>query len=63
MNEHTPLIRSGSVATARDEEISDLNRIQSVKFDPNGDPACPYDWPSAYKWGIVALLSLTAFTT
>jgi MFS family permease len=33
-----------------------------VSFDPNGDSQNPRDWPKAYKWGIVALLALMAFT-
>jgi len=63
MDERTSLLRSGSVATAHDEEFDELNRIESVKFDPTGDPECPFDWPAAYKWGIVALLAFMSFTT
>lgn len=33
-----------------------------VDFDPAGDPENPMEWPAPYKWSIVALLALTAFT-
>jgi hypothetical protein len=33
-----------------------------VDFDPNGDPENPMDWPTGFKWGIVALLAFMAFT-
>jgi hypothetical protein len=33
-----------------------------VDFDPEGDVDNPLEWPTAFKWGIVALLALTAFT-
>ncbi|KAK3339962.1 major facilitator superfamily domain-containing protein [Lasiosphaeria hispida] len=33
-----------------------------VDFDPNGDVDNPLEWPIAYKWGIVALMALMAFT-
>ena len=33
-----------------------------VDFDPNGDAENPTEWPAPYKWGIVVLLALMAFT-
>ena len=63
MDERTSLLRSRSVATARDEEYDELNRVESIKFNPAGDPECPLDWPAAYKWGVVALLASMSFTT
>ena len=33
-----------------------------VDFDPNGDSDNPMDWPKLYRWGIVGLLALMAFT-
>ncbi|KAK0623769.1 major facilitator superfamily domain-containing protein [Immersiella caudata] len=33
-----------------------------VDFDPNGDIDNPLEWPTTFKWGIVFLLALTAFT-
>lgn len=31
-------------------------------FDPQGDHDNPLEWPTPFKWGIVFLLALTAFT-
>ncbi|KAK1751323.1 major facilitator superfamily domain-containing protein [Echria macrotheca] len=33
-----------------------------VDFDPYGDVDNPLEWPTAFKWGIVLLLAVTAFT-
>ncbi|KAK1572788.1 major facilitator superfamily transporter [Colletotrichum navitas] len=33
-----------------------------LDFDPNGDPENPREWPTPFKWTIVGLLALTAFT-
>ncbi|KAK3986985.1 major facilitator superfamily domain-containing protein [Cladorrhinum sp. PSN332] len=33
-----------------------------VEFDPAGDAANPLDWPAPFKWTIVSLLVMTAFT-
>ncbi|KAK2026062.1 major facilitator superfamily transporter [Colletotrichum zoysiae] len=33
-----------------------------LDFDPNGDPDNPREWPTPFKWTIVGLLALTAFT-
>ena len=63
VDERTALLRSGSVATAHDGDLDEIRRIESVKFDPNGDPECPLDWPMSYRWGIVALLAFMSFTT
>lgn len=57
------MLRSGSVATAHDGDFDELNRIPSVGFKPTGDQENPLDWPAAYKWSIVGLLSLMSFTT
>lgn len=35
----------------------------TVEFDPNGDPENPQDWPLAFKWSIVLLLSMLGFIT
>ncbi|KAM7194457.1 Major facilitator superfamily domain containing protein [Naviculisporaceae sp. PSN 640] len=35
----------------------------SLDFDPNGDPENPQDWPLAFKWSIVLLLSMLGFIT
>lgn len=33
-----------------------------VEFDQKDDPDDPQQWPKAYKWAIVFLLALMAFT-
>ncbi|TQN65305.1 Efflux pump radE [Colletotrichum shisoi] len=33
-----------------------------LDFDPNGDSDNPREWPTPFKWTIVGLLALTAFT-
>ncbi|EME42332.1 hypothetical protein DOTSEDRAFT_54727 [Dothistroma septosporum NZE10] len=33
-----------------------------VDFDPTGDDEDPLQWPNAYKWSVVALLAIMAFT-
>ncbi|KAK4497736.1 hypothetical protein PRZ48_010389 [Zasmidium cellare] len=38
------------------------NQADIVDFDPEGDEENPMDWPTTYKWGIVALLAFMAFT-
>jgi hypothetical protein len=35
---------------------------QVVDFDPSGDPENPLEWPAPFKWTIVSLLALMAFT-
>ncbi len=37
-------------------------RKRVVDFDPDGDADNPMEWPAAFKWGIVLLLALMAFT-
>jgi hypothetical protein len=62
MDERAPLIRSITADTA-EEDFPELDCVESVKFDPAGDPECPLDWPWAYKWGVVSLLAFMSFTT
>jgi hypothetical protein len=33
-----------------------------VKFNPDGDPDNPMDWPQSYKRGVILLLAFVAFT-
>lgn len=33
-----------------------------VRFDPNGDPDNPLEWPIGYRWCITLLLAFMAFT-
>jgi hypothetical protein len=61
MDERTPLIRTATAGT--EEDFPELDRIESIKFNPAGDSDCPLDWPQAYKWGVVSLLAFMSFTT
>ncbi|KIX99028.1 uncharacterized protein Z520_05489 [Fonsecaea multimorphosa CBS 102226] len=60
MDETQPLLRSTIQAQQGPDKAAHPTDI--VDFDPNGDPENPRDWPTAYKWGIVALLAFMAFT-
>lgn len=63
MDETTPLLPDEATAIpGNDQQNLGALRKDIVEFDPNGDPENPMDWPSAYKWGIVALLAAMAFT-
>ncbi|KAI0204831.1 MFS transporter [Astrocystis sublimbata] len=60
MDETQPLLAEVHlVDTERCNVIFDEN---IVDFDGDGDAENPTEWPVAYKWGIVSLLALTAFT-
>lgn len=61
MDETTPLLPDEAIAIPGDDQSHNTAK-DIVCFDPNGDPENPMDWPSAYKWGIVALLAAMAFT-
>ncbi|KAK4151550.1 major facilitator superfamily domain-containing protein [Chaetomidium leptoderma] len=41
-------------------EIAETTTI--VDFDPNGDPENPLEWPAPFKWAVVSMLALMAFT-
>ncbi|KAH8666809.1 major facilitator superfamily transporter [Xylariales sp. PMI_506] len=60
MDETQPLLaeprRSGAAEAAQE------TNVHLVTFDPKGDPENPVDWPAAYKWSVIALLTFTAFT-
>jgi hypothetical protein len=56
MDETQPLLRDPSL-----DEVHPVSE-DVVDFDPQGDPENPREWPRIYKWGIVALLALMAFT-
>ena len=45
----------------RDPHVKDTTDTV-VDFDPNGDSDNPMDWPPLYKWSIVVLLAISAFT-
>ena len=56
LDERQPLLHNES-ARHYDDATKDL-----VDFDPNGDPEDPLQWPNAYKWSVVSLLAVMAFT-
>lgn len=33
-----------------------------VDFDPNGDAENPLEWPAPFKWAVVSMLAMMAFT-
>jgi hypothetical protein len=33
-----------------------------VDFDPNGDAENPLEWPTPFKWAVVSMLAVMAFT-
>lgn len=55
MSEEQPLLVEDPLC---EEDVSK----HLLDFDPNGDPENPREWPTAFKWTIVGLLALTAFT-
>jgi hypothetical protein len=60
MDETQPLLQNQNrVYFVRQDENASKD---IVHFDPNGDPENPREWPEAYKWFIVFLLALMAFT-
>src|SRR5688572_5982634 len=67
MTETEPLLRA-SATEQHGEAVSAVahqaehNVDSTLKFDPNGDDDNPLEWSNAYKWAIVALLGLNAFT-
>ncbi|KAI1371665.1 MFS general substrate transporter [Hypoxylon crocopeplum] len=60
MDETQPLLQD--VHLVYDERQEDTASKDIVDFNPDGDAENPMEWPRAYKWGIVALLALMAFT-
>lgn len=63
VDEARPLLGADGDLERRGEvEIHPQNGRKFVDFDPNGDAENPLEWPEAFKWGIVLLLALMAFT-
>jgi hypothetical protein len=60
-SERVPLLHDSSLVN--DQRFCEDADKDIVDFDIGGDAENPMDWPSAYKWGIVALLAFMAFTT
>ena len=63
MDETAPLLH-GRTEDHVAQSTADVSSIAAgvVKFQPDGDPENPVDWPSSYKWGIVSLLAFMGFT-
>jgi len=51
-----PAVRDYHNSTDSDQDAADLD------FDLNGDLDNPQEWPTPYKWTLVALLAMMAFT-
>ncbi len=60
MDETAPLLVGAECEVG--ERYDEDARKDIVDFDPEGDAENPMEWPAAYKWSIVALIALTAFT-
>lgn len=67
MTETEPLLRStaaeqyGEAVGAVAHQVED-HVDSALNFDPDGDDDNPLEWSSTYKWLIVSLLGLNAFT-
>lgn len=57
IDEHQPLL-----GHEREQHRYSEDSQKVVDFDPNGDPENPQEWTTPFKWSIVALLALMAFT-
>ncbi|TGJ85849.1 hypothetical protein E0Z10_g2925 [Xylaria hypoxylon] len=60
MDETQPLL--ADVHLVDTERCDEVSHKDIVDFDVDGDAENPMEWPAAYKWGIVSLLSFMAFT-
>ncbi|KAI0447642.1 MFS transporter [Xylaria telfairii] len=60
MDETQPLL--ADVHLVDTERCDEISHKDIVDFDVGGDAENPMEWPTAYKWGIVSLLSFMAFT-
>lgn len=60
VDENQPLLAASEDLARRQDEDDALHG--AIDFDPSGDPDNPLEWPSAFKWGIVALMAFMAFT-
>ncbi|OIW22498.1 major facilitator superfamily transporter [Coniochaeta ligniaria NRRL 30616] len=60
VDENQPLLGASEDLARRQDEDDALHG--AIDFDPSGDPENPLEWPSAFKWGIVALMAFMAFT-
>jgi hypothetical protein len=60
VNENQPLLGADDDRSRRQDEADALDG--AIDFDPSGDPDNPLEWPAAFKWSVVSLLALMAFT-
>ncbi|KAI1073964.1 MFS general substrate transporter [Whalleya microplaca] len=60
MDETQPLLQDNCLIY--NEQQGEVSTKDIVDFDPSGDPENPLEWPTTYKWGIVALLAFMSFT-
>ncbi|KAI8953645.1 MFS transporter [Xylaria longipes] len=60
MDETQPLL--AEVHLVDTERCDEVSHEDIVDFDVDGDAENPMEWPTAYKWSVVFLLSLMAFT-
>ncbi|KAI1300633.1 MFS transporter [Xylaria venustula] len=60
MDETQPLL--ADVRILDPESCHQVSHKDIVDFDVAGDAENPIEWPAAYKWGLVFLLSFLAFT-
>ncbi|KAK5655795.1 hypothetical protein OQA88_5333 [Cercophora sp. LCS_1] len=69
VDETQPLLRSkthesveNNIAGYQYTEVNNGGLPDLDEFDPRGDVDNPLEWPKQFKWGIVFLLAMTAFT-
>ncbi|GAW10786.1 hypothetical protein ANO14919_001210 [Xylariales sp. No.14919] len=60
MDETQPLL--ADVHLVDTERCDEVSHKDIVDFNVEGDAENPMEWPAAYKWGVVFLLSFMAFT-
>ncbi|KAI1367665.1 MFS transporter [Xylaria arbuscula] len=60
MDETQPLLAEERLVDI--ERCDEVPQKDIVDFNVDGDAENPMEWPNAYKWGVVLLLSFMAFT-
>lgn len=61
-NEAAPLLPEARTPQGDTAVDSSANTISAADFDPEGDEDNPLEWKPSFKWFIVFLLFLSAFT-
>ncbi|KAI1420810.1 MFS transporter [Xylaria sp. FL1777] len=62
MDETQPLLAEVRIVDTERCHDDGVAHKDIIDFDVSGDPENPMEWPTAYKWGVVLLLCLMAFT-